>query len=56
MTDKADKADKKTVPAPEPAPEPPQPAKPIDQAEHGRVRRPHGGTAGEGQQIKTAKE
>lgn len=36
---------KKPAPAPEPEkmPEPPKPAQPIDQAEHGRVRRPHGG-------------
>lgn len=33
----------KTAPAPEP--KKPAPATPIDQAEHGRVRKPHGGAA-----------
>lgn len=36
-------ADKTPAPAPEKKPTPaPKPAQPIDQAEHGRVRRPHG--------------
>lgn len=38
-------ADKTPAPAPAPEKKPapaPKPAQPIDQAEHGRVRRPHG--------------
>lgn len=42
-------ADKQTAPAPVPEPKQPAPVppKPIDQAEHGRYRRPHGGASKE---------